>query len=71
MGVYNFDEKGDDADPLAESSTDFGFNAGAGFDIGFGGGTFFVEGRFHNVFQSDVDDLKLIPISAGFRFGGN
>ncbi len=70
VGLYNqknkFDVGGD-----SESETDFGVNAGAGFDIGFGGGTFFVEGRFHNVFVADFDDTKFIPITAGFRFGGN
>lgn len=70
VGVYNSKAKFE-VGPDGESSTDFGINAGAGFDIGFGGGTFFVEGRFHNVFESDADDLKFIPITAGIRFGGN
>jgi hypothetical protein len=70
VGLYNFDLKGDDAPANVESETDFGFNAGAGFDVGFGGGTFFVEGRFHNVF-SEGTDTKLIPVSVGVRFGGS
>jgi hypothetical protein len=70
LGIYNSKAKFDVGDD-GESETDFGFNAGAGFDISFGGGTFFAEGRFHNVFVSDVDDTKLIPISVGVRFGGN
>jgi opacity protein-like surface antigen len=70
VGLYNQKNKFDD-DTESESETDFGFNAGAGFDIGFGGGTFFVEGRFHNVFVSDFDDTKFIPITVGLRFGGS
>ena len=70
VGIYNFDLKGDDAPTTTESETDFGFNAGAGFDVSFGGGTFFAEGRFHNVF-SEGDDAKFIPVSVGVRFGGN
>ncbi len=70
VGLYNFKSKFD-VGPDGDSETDFGINAGAGFDAGFGGGTFFVEGRFHNVFASDVDDTKFIPITAGVRFGGN
>jgi hypothetical protein len=69
-GIYNFDLKGDDAPSTTESSTDWGLNVGAGFDIGFGGGTLFLEGRFHNVF-TDGDDTKLIPITLGIRFGGS
>ncbi|MGH7517138.1 MAG: outer membrane beta-barrel protein [Gemmatimonadales bacterium] len=70
VGLYNSKNKLDSGVD-SESETDFGFNAGAGFDVGFGGGTFFVEGRFHNVFVSDIDDTKFIPITAGIRFGGN
>jgi len=70
VGVYNVKFKLDAG--TSASDTKFGINAGAGFDIGFGGGTFFAEGRFHNVFISDPgDDVKLIPISVGVRFGGN
>jgi hypothetical protein len=70
VGIYNFDLKGDDAPSTTESSTDFGINAGAGFDIGFGGGTLFVEGRFHNVFTEGTD-TKFIPVTVGLRFGGS
>ena len=70
VGVYNSKAKFD-VGPDGSGETDFGFNAGAGFDISFGGGTFFAEGRFHNVFVSDADDTKLIPITVGVRFGGN
>jgi hypothetical protein len=70
VGVYNLKLKGDDAPTNAESETKFGFNAGAGFDVGFGGGTFFIEGRFHNVFTEGTN-TKFITISAGLRFGGS
>jgi hypothetical protein len=70
VGVYNIKDK-PDAGTALSGNTKFGINAGAGFDVGFGGGTFFVEGRFHNVFLSDpLDDAKLVPISIGVRFGG-
>jgi hypothetical protein len=52
-----------------ESSTDFGVNAGAGFDFQAGSVGLFVEGRFHNVF-SDGSDGTFIPITVGIRFGG-
>lgn len=70
VGYYNSKVKFD-VGLDGEGESNFGINAGAGFDIGFGGGTFFVEGRFHNVFLSDSDDLKFVPITAGIRFGGN
>jgi hypothetical protein len=68
-GVYNFKEKGNDA--LSTSSeTKFGINVGAGFDISAGAAALFAEGRFHDVFISDVPNLKFIPITVGVRFGG-
>lgn len=69
VGLYNTKFKLDSGIDT-ESDTDFGINAGAGFDVGFGGGTFFVEGRFHNVF-TEGSDFKFIPITVGLRFGGN
>jgi opacity protein-like surface antigen len=70
VGIYSTKFKLDSGVD-SDSESDFGFNAGAGFDVGFGGGTFFVEGRFHNVLVSDFDDTKFIPITVGLRFGGN
>ena len=70
VGYYNSKVKFD-VGPDGEGDSNIGVNAGAGFDVSFGSGTFFVEGRFHNVFVSDVDDVKFIPITAGIRFGGN
>lgn len=68
-GVYNFKEKGDDAFS-DESETKFGINVGAGFDISAGAAALFAEGRFHDIFISDVPNLKFIPITVGVRLGG-
>jgi hypothetical protein len=72
-GVYNSKITGDDdpGDVLPGGETDFGVNVGAGFDIKAGGAGLFLEGRFHNVFTGGTEDLKFIPITLGFRFGGN
>ncbi|HEY7611440.1 MAG TPA: outer membrane beta-barrel protein [Gemmatimonadales bacterium] len=71
VGIYNAKPTGDDFTAIVgdESSTDFGVNAGAGFDFMAGSVGLFVEGRFHNVF-SDGSDATFIPISVGVRFGG-
>jgi opacity protein-like surface antigen len=68
VGLYNAKATGDDV-PDSESETDFGINAGAGFDFQAGAVALFVEGRFHNVF-SDPDNTNFIPITVGIRFGG-
>ena len=52
------------------ASTDFGINAGAGFDFQAGAVALFVEGRFHNVF-SDGSNTNFIPITVGVRLGGS
>lgn len=76
VGIYNFKQvSGDDvAGPgvgnTGNTGTDFGLNAGAGFDIKAGGIGLFVEGRFHNVF-SGGEDARFIPITLGIRLGGN
>jgi len=71
VGVYNSKPTGDDLTALVgdESSTDFGVNAGAGFDFQAGSVGLFLEGRFHNIF-SDGSDANFIPITVGVRFGG-
>lgn len=73
-GVYNIKATGtDDLGGLIDtdnSFTEFGINAGAGFDFKAGGAGLFVEGRFHNVF-SDGPNVKFIPITVGIRLGGN
>lgn len=72
VGLYNSKPVGDDFQAIVgdESSTDFGINAGAGFDFQAGAVGLFVEGRFHNVF-SDGSDSNFIPITVGIRFGGS
>jgi hypothetical protein len=72
VGVYNSKVTGQDdpGDVLGGGTTDFGLNAGAGFDFKAGGAGLFIEGRFHNV-MTDGSDLQFIPITLGIRFGGS
>jgi Outer membrane protein beta-barrel domain len=73
VGLYNTKVTGDDdpGDVLGGGETDFGLNAGAGFDIKAGGAGLFIEGRFHNVFtEGPGSDLRFLPITVGIRFGG-
>lgn len=71
VGLYSFKLTGDDVvDPFGDAETDFGINAGAGFDFKFGSAGLFVEGRFHNVF-SEGESTNFIPITVGIRLGGN
>src|SRR4029077_17167351 len=51
------------------SETKFGIDGGAGFNFGSSATSFFVEGRFHNVFVPG-SDFHFIPLTAGIRFGG-
>ena len=69
LGVYNGKETGDAADPDAESTTDIGINAGAGFNVSAGAASLFVEGRFHSIF-TDGNSTQFIPLTVGVRFGG-
>src|SRR5918992_4552944 len=74
LGVYNTKTTADDdpGDVLGGGTTDFGLNAGAGFDFKAGGARLFIEGRFHNVFTGGAGgDLKYIPITLGIRLGGS
>lgn len=53
----------------SESSTDLTYGGGAGIKFGnMSGATFYVEGRYLIV-NSDGDNGKFIPLSAGVRFG--
>ena len=76
VGIYNFklvsgDEvAGPGVGNTGNTGTDFGLNGGAGFDFKAGGIGLFLEGRFHNVFNSG-EDAKFIPITLGIRLGGN
>jgi hypothetical protein len=74
VGVYNGKTTADDdpGDVLGGGETEFGLNAGAGFDFKAGGAGLFIEGRFHNVFTGGPGgDTQFIPITLGIRFGGN
>jgi hypothetical protein len=70
VGLYNYKFTGDDVPDDFGSETDFGINAGAGFEFGAGPVGLFVEGRFHNVFAED-DNLNFIPVTVGVRLGGS
>jgi hypothetical protein len=74
LGIYNHKLTGSDDpdDILPGGETDFGINAGAGFDFKAGGAGLFIEGRFHNVFTGDGEpERRFIPITLGIRFGGS
>lgn len=76
VGYYGFKLEGD-ANPGQETTNDFGFNAGAGFEAG-SRVKFFGEARFHQI-QSEDDaiagsfNLRTLPISVGVKIplGGN
>ncbi len=68
VGLYNQKGIGDLFED-DQSESDFGVNAGAGFDFQLGSVGLFVEGRFHNIFTED-NSTNFIPITAGIRFGG-
>ena len=73
VGLYNAKlVGGDDVAVPGEGNTetDFGLNAGAGFDIKAGGIGLFLEGRFHDVL-TEGEDARFIPITLGIRLGGN
>jgi hypothetical protein len=70
IGVYNSKGTGSDADLFGDTAaTDFGLNAGVGFNYTAGGVTLFLESRFHNIFR-DPSNTQYIPLTAGFRLGG-
>ena len=68
-GLYNIKAVGDDVPDGTDGATEFGINAGAGFDyratdnLGI-----FLEGRFHLIF-TEVDNTNVLPISLGVRIG--
>ncbi|MBA2459230.1 MAG: outer membrane beta-barrel protein [Gemmatimonadales bacterium] len=68
VGVYNVNPDSD----LADSSTEFGINAGAGFTVPIGQGTtrLFGEARFHNIF-TEGSSTNILPITVGVMFGGS
>ena len=62
IGMYNSDSEG-----AAESTTDLGFNIGAGLTFPLTGFSTFLEARFHLV-SSEGESMKFIPITFGMRF---
>lgn len=68
VGVYNVNPDSD----LADSSTEFRINAGAGFTVPIGQRTtrLFGEGRFHNIF-TEGESTNILPITIGIMFGGS
>ena len=63
VGMYN--SKASTAG--SPSSTDFGFNVGAGVNIPLTGFGTYVEARFHHV-SGDGDNFQFIPITFGIKF---
>jgi opacity protein-like surface antigen len=77
VGGYNVKAVGDDAVD-ADSETNFGVNAGAGFDFDLGNLALFLESRYHAIFGGTVDPETLddatasfVPITIGLRLGGS
>ncbi|HEY7427985.1 MAG TPA: outer membrane beta-barrel protein [Gemmataceae bacterium] len=76
VGGYNVKAVGNDAAGF-DSKTDFGVNAGGGFDFDLGNLSAFIEARYHAIFNGikDPDTLEdataaFVPITLGIRFGG-
>ncbi|HYC31485.1 MAG TPA: outer membrane beta-barrel protein [Gemmatimonadales bacterium] len=68
-GLYNLKAVGDDVPDGTDGDTEFGINAGAGFDYRASDNLgIFLEGRFHLIF-ADPDNLNMLPISLGVRIG--
>src|SRR4029450_10199965 len=73
VGIYNVDRDADASDASDYSTTKFGLNAGAGFEVGAGGVTLFVDGRFHNIFEGTIDNIggtsrpRLTPITSAVK----
>lgn len=65
-GLYYFDSD------FGGSSTNFGLNGGAGFNVPIGQGTtkLFGEARFHAIF-ADGDTGNILPVTIGIMFGGS
>jgi hypothetical protein len=50
-----------------ESTTEFGWNVGLGYDFPAGDGTLFIEAKYQYI-TTDSDDLYYIPVTIGFRW---
>ena len=62
LGFYNGDTDLGETDET-DSSTDFGFNAGAGINFALSGFQTFAEVRYHR-----VDETGWLPVTFGIRF---
>ena len=49
------------------SSTEYGWNAGVGYDFPTGAGKFFIEARYHYI-TTDSENLYYLPVTLGFRW---
>ena len=63
-GLYRFTRDGEAG---TASATDFGVNAGIGLAFPLGGYAFFVEARYHNLFD-DERTRYVAPVSLGITF---
>jgi hypothetical protein len=68
LGVYNYKII---AEPefLEDEDTNLGLNGGAGVDVAVGSLGVFAEARYHSVFIRG-ENVELLPITVGVRFGG-
>jgi hypothetical protein len=70
LGVYNYQFVTESDFPFHyDASTDLGLNVGAGADVLVGALGVFAEARYHSVYIRD-DNVELLPITVGVRFGG-
>lgn len=68
VGMYN--SKLDDNEDLGhehESTSDFGFNIGAGVRLGLPGLAVFGEARLHSI-QAEGGSVRFVPVTLGIRF---
>lgn len=65
LGMYNFSISGLPVNP--KSTTDFGFNIGAGIKFPLTGFSTFLEARLHYV-NTENEKTKFIPITFGMTF---
>src|SRR5690606_20171687 len=68
IGMYN--QKHSDVEDVGhdhESTTDLGFNGGAGIRIGLPGLSVFAEARIHHI-PGDTESHRFAPITLGLRF---
>lgn len=67
IGMYNGKAVDLPAGFTSSSSTDLGFNVGAGINFPLTGFSTYLEARFHLI-NTDTESTKLIPISFGIKF---